>query len=89
MNIKKTLAGIAFAVGAFTSMAAYALGIEAASPARPATEPRFVVLALTPQQAAQCQQEQARLSQQLSQCSNDACRQQMRAAIAAHNARCQ
>jgi hypothetical protein len=41
----------------------------------------------TPQQA-QCQQEAAQLNQQLSQCSTNACRQQVQAAIAAHNARC-
>ena len=43
--------------------------------------------AQTAQQAA-CQAEQARLSQQMSQCNNNACRQQLEAAIAAHNARC-
>ncbi len=45
------------------------------------------VQAQTAQQAA-CQAEQARLSQQMSQCNNNACRQQLQAAIAAHNARC-
>lgn len=42
----------------------------------------------TPQQQ-QCQQEQAQLSAQLAQCQTDDCRQQVQAAIAAHNARCQ
>jgi hypothetical protein len=42
---------------------------------------------LTPEQA-QCQQEAAQLQAQLSQCSNDACRQNVQAAIAAHNQRC-
>jgi hypothetical protein len=45
------------------------------------------IQAATPQQA-QCQAEQAQLSQQMSQCNNNACRQQVQAAIAAHNARC-
>lgn len=39
-------------------------------------------------QQAQCQQEAAQLQAQLSQCTTDACRQQVKAAIAAHNARC-
>jgi hypothetical protein len=47
-----------------------------------------IVLAQMSSQQAQCQQEQAQLSQRLSQCSNDACRQQIQAAIAAHNAQC-
>lgn len=42
---------------------------------------------LTPEQV-QCQQEAAQLQAQLSQCSNDACRQSVQAAIAAHNQRC-
>jgi hypothetical protein len=88
MSIKTTLAGVAFAVGAFTSTTVNAWSIEAATPARPAAKSPIIVLALSPQQAAQCQQEQAQLSQQLSQCNNDACRRQLQAAIAAHNARC-
>jgi hypothetical protein len=39
-------------------------------------------------QQAQCQQEAAQLRAQLAQCKTDACRQQVQAAIAAHNARC-
>lgn len=39
-------------------------------------------------QQAQCRQEQAQLQAQLAQCKTDACRQQVKAAIAAHNARC-
>jgi hypothetical protein len=88
MSIKTTLACVAFAAGAFASMTAHASIIEATSPARLAAKSPFIVLALSPQEAAQCQQEQAQLSQQLSQCNNDACRRQLQAAIAAHNARC-
>ena len=39
-------------------------------------------------QQQQCQQEKAQLQAQLAQCKTDACRQQVKAAIAAHNARC-
>ncbi len=39
-------------------------------------------------QQQQCQQEQAQLAAQLSRCTTDACRQQVQAAISAHNARC-
>jgi hypothetical protein len=39
-------------------------------------------------QQQQCQQEQAQLAAQLARCTTDACRQQVQAAIAAHNARC-
>jgi hypothetical protein len=39
-------------------------------------------------QQQQCRQEQAQLQAQLAQCRTDACRQQVKAAIAAHNARC-
>lgn len=39
-------------------------------------------------QQQQCRQEAAQLQAQLAQCKTDACRQQVRAAIAAHNARC-
>ena len=88
MNIKITLAGAAFAAAVFTSMTVNAWSIEAATPARPPAKSPFIVLALSPQEAAQCQQERAQLSQQLSQCNNDACRRQLQAAIAAHNARC-
>lgn len=42
---------------------------------------------LTPEQA-QCQQEAAQLQSQLAQCTTDACRQNIQAAIAAHNQRC-
>lgn len=89
MSIKKTLAGVTFAVGALTSMIADAWSIESTIPTRLAAKSSFIVLALSPQEQAYCQQEQAQLLQQLSQCTNDACRQQLRDAIAAHNARCQ
>jgi len=39
-------------------------------------------------QQAQCRQEAAQLQAQLSRCTTDACRQQVKAAIAAHDARC-
>jgi hypothetical protein len=48
----------------------------------------FAFAQATPQQQ-QCQQEQAQLSAQLAQCMTDDCRQQVQAAIAAHNAQCQ
>jgi hypothetical protein len=48
-----------------------------------------IVLAQSSPQQAQCQQEAAQLSAQLAQCTTDACRQNVQAAIAAHNQRCQ
>jgi hypothetical protein len=39
-------------------------------------------------QQQQCQREAAQLQAQLAQCHTDACRQQVQAAITAHNARC-
>ena len=47
-----------------------------------------IVFAQSTPQQAQCQQEAAQLRAQLAQCKTDACRQQLQAAIAAHNARC-
>jgi len=69
------------------------LGVAAytvtANEARQASEPHAIILAqLSPQQAAQCQQEAAQLNAQLAHCTNDACRQQVQAAVASHNARC-
>jgi hypothetical protein len=49
----------------------------------------IVLAQLSPQQAAQCQQEAAQLNAQLAQCTTEACRQSVQAAIAAHNQRCQ
>jgi hypothetical protein len=101
MDIKKPLASAAFAAGVFASMSAYAWGIQenhssavvewngATTPMRPATKPHVIVLAqLSPQQLAQCQAERAQLNQQISQCADNACRAQLQAAVAAHNARC-
>jgi hypothetical protein len=89
MNVKKTLAGVAFVIGAFASISANASSFQAISPSLLATKPHFLVLAqMTPQQA-QCQQEQQQLAAQISRCGNNAaCRQQLQAAIASHNARC-
>jgi hypothetical protein len=48
----------------------------------------IVLAQLSPAEYAACQAEEARLYQQLGQCPTDACRQQLQAAINAHNARC-
>lgn len=87
MNIKKT-ACVAFVFVTFTVMSAYARSIQAATPMQLATTPHPILAQLSGSQLAQCQQEQAQLNQQLNQCTTNACRQQVQAAIAAHNARC-
>ncbi len=77
---------IAVAVLIGQGIPAYA---ASANISRPATKPHAIVLALSDEEQQQCQQEAARLEQQLDACTDDQCRQQVQAAIDAHNARCQ
>jgi hypothetical protein len=85
MNNRFVFLGIAMAGLLGSSIPTYATTTNIAPV--PATSHTIVLAQLTPQQA-QCQQEAAQLSQQLSQCTTSACRQQIQAAIASHNARC-
>ena len=74
--------GLGFAMAIGVALVAYGSAVQAQSPGQ-------IVLSQSSPQQAQCQQEAAQLSAQLAQCTTDACRQNVQAAIAAHNQRCQ
>jgi hypothetical protein len=82
-----TLLGIGMALLIGPVMPALA---SIANSVQPATRSHAMLFTeLTPAEVKQCQQEQTQLQAELAQCTTDACRQQVQAAIAAHNQRCQ
>jgi hypothetical protein len=80
MKVYSAWLGVAMALSIGMGVAAYASTVN---DAQAVTKPNTVVLA---QSNAQCQQEAAQLNAQLSQCTTNEYRQQVQAAIAAHNA---
>ena len=83
---------VSIAMLAGSALAVHGIAAEAQSaPAIPAAQSApTVILALTDAQYQQCQAEAQSLNQQLAQCGSDqSCRANLQAAIAAHNSRCQ
>jgi hypothetical protein len=50
---------------------------------------KVIILALTQEQAAECERERQALLARLNQCTTDECRREVQKEIDAHNARCQ
>ena len=50
---------------------------------------KVIILALTQEQAARCEQEKKALEAEWNQCKDDACRREVQKRIDAHNANCQ